>query len=94
MNPRTRPERRVNGYLIQGRPMTDIDGDIVEPVSSGDDTDVDWGNDPSNAIIRHAGTTSDLLMTEHRAELRRAAQVAWDRDAAIKEDGRRIENGV
>ena len=75
----------VNGYLVQGLPMTDENGSVVEPVSTM--TAVDWGKDSSNAIIHHAGTTSDLLLTEHRAELRDAALVAWVRDAAIKTDG-------
>ena len=74
----------VNGYLVQGRPITDEFGAVVELVNV--DTDVAWGNDRSNAIIHHAGTTSDLLLTEHRVELRRAALVAWNRDSAIKVD--------
>ena len=74
----------VNGYLIQGRPMTDEYGSVVELVSV--DTDVGWGNNSSNSIIHHAGTTSDLLLTEHRVELRRAALVAWIRDSEIKVD--------
>ena len=74
----------VNGYLVQGRPITDEFGDVVDLVNV--DTDVGWGNDPSNAIIHHSGTTSDLLLTEHQVELRRAARVAWDRDSAIKVD--------
>ena len=74
----------VNGYLVQGRPITDEYGAIVELVNVV--TDVAWDNDRSNAIIHHAGTTSDLLLTEHRAELRRAALVAWNRDSAIKVD--------
>ena len=74
----------VNGYLVQGRPITDEKGAVVDLVNVF--TDVDWGNDRSNAIIHHAGTTSDLLLTEHRAELRRAALVAWNRDSAIKVD--------
>ena len=73
----------VNGYLIQGRPITDEKGAVVAVVNTY--TDVEWGNDPNNAIILHSGTTSDLLLTE--AELRRAARVAWDRDSAIKVDG-------
>ena len=81
----------VNGYLVQGRPMTDIDGSVVELVST--DTDVDWGNNSSNAIIHHAGTTSDLLMTEHREELRRAAQEAWVQDAP-DQGRRRPRDGV
>ncbi len=75
----------VNGYLIQGRPMTDIDGSVHDPVST--DTDVMWGNESDNAIILHAATTSDLLLTDHAVELRRAARVAWNKDANTKTDG-------
>ena len=82
--PKDRDGAPVNGYLVQGRPITDEYGDVVEPVNTY--TDVFWGNDPDNAIIQHAGTTSDLLLTEHQAELRRAAQVAWNRDSEIKVD--------
>ena len=75
----------VNGYLVQGRPITDVDGSVAADVNT--DTDVEWGNNPNNAIILQTGSTSDLLLTEHRAELSRAARVAWVRDAAIKRDG-------
>ena len=66
-----------------------VDGSVADDVNT--DTDVEWGNDPDNAIILQTGSTSDLLLTEHRAELSRAARVAWVRDAAIKVDDEAIQ---
>ena len=82
--PRNPAGAPVTDYLIQGRPMTDIDNsEVGDEVTT--ETDVDWGNDSSNAIIFHDGKTADLLLTE--SELRRAGREAWTADDRLEDPG-------
>ena len=76
----------VNGYLVQGLPITDEYDAVVDPVNTI--TDVDWENDLSNAIIEHAG--DDLRPAAHRsrAEEGRSGGMGQRRRAQSRRHGR------
>ena len=74
----------VTDYIVHARPVTDIDGEPTADPMILAQIAVAWGSGTDNAVIFHDGETTDLLLTDAKAELQRAARVAWNADARLQ----------